>query len=116
MQKQAHYSFVRRLLFPYSGKEVLTRAQGTRVIITWAAFFALIYLIGTLPIVVILQVTSLQKFVLMLLIAFFIGAVIFGLFAWFVVIMNNQSARVSQKLKAQNAAKTSSNSGGRDGS
>lgn len=106
MQKQQpRFSPVRRLIFPYDGRDALTHKQARRVIITWALFFSLIILIASLPVAALLNSSSLGRLVLSLLIVFLAGMIIFGLFAWFVVLLTNQSARVRQKQKEKDAAK-----------
>jgi hypothetical protein len=105
---------MRRILFPYSGEEPLTRKQGLRLIGVWALFFAFVMLLGTVPFTLAFAGTApWTSIVFILLIAFFSGVVIFGALAWLVVIMNNRAAQIMQQRKA---ARTSSTSGGRYGS
>jgi ATP/ADP translocase len=114
---QPRFKLVRRYLFPYSGEEVLTRAQGARIIITWATVFPVALLVCTLPVVALLSNNaSLQKIALLLLLIFVAGVVLFGLMAWLVVLTINRSARYFQRRKAQNSARISKPSGGRYGS
>ncbi|HLZ55357.1 MAG TPA: hypothetical protein VKR06_00305 [Ktedonosporobacter sp.] len=114
MQNQPRFKLMRRLLFPYSGEEPLTRGQGLRVILTWALFFALVMSLGTLPIVVaLMEPFSLQKTAWLFLLCFLSGAVIFGVLALIVVILSNRTAHMLQRRKA---AQSSSTSGGRYGS
>ncbi len=115
-QNQERYSLARRYFFPYSGEEVLTRVQYIRVMVIWALSFALALLIGVLPVMLALNIKSVQMLAVLLLMVFCIGAVVFGFFAWFIVFMNNQSAQIIQKQKEKKAAGMSSNSGGRYGS
>src|SRR5271165_3564538 len=106
-QEQPHFSPVRRLLFPYSGEEPLTRAQGRRVVTAWAIFFPVILMIGTVPFVLLLKNASLQEAAVLLLLIFLAGVAIFGMLAWFVVVMVNRSARFLQVQKEQQSARTS---------
>ncbi len=110
---------LRRLLFPYSGEEPLTRAQGTRVIITWAIFFPVVLMVGTLPFVLFAKNASLQGTVLLLLLIFLAGAALFSGLAWLVVFTINRSARIFQAQRARWSTTSVSNnnpSGGRHGS
>ncbi len=95
---------------------MLTRAQGLRIIVTWALFFALVFVIGTLPVLILLQIGSVRLVALLILLVFCGGAGIFALLAWLVVVTNNQSVRARQRQDAHRAAGTSSTSGGRYGS
>lgn len=111
MQSRSRYTLMRRILFPYSGEEPLSRAQGLRVIAAWILVFApgmslftlLVAVVATLP---------LQKTLLLLLLSFLSGVVIFGILSWLVVAMSNRAARIFQ---ARRATRTSI-SGGRYGS
>ncbi|GCE18445.1 hypothetical protein [Dictyobacter kobayashii] len=115
---QPRFKLARRILFPYTGEEPLTRAQEVRVIVSWATIFPVALLVGTLPIVALFSSSnaSLQKIAFILLLVFVGGVVIFGLMAWFVVFMINRSARLLQRQKAQKSARISNFSGGRYGS
>jgi len=114
MQNQPRYSLMRRLLFPYSGEVPLTRAQGVRVIIVWALFFAFVMSFCSMPILLAMATAlSLQKVVLLLLISLLSGAFVFGGLAWVVVSMSNRAARFRQQREA---ASTGSAGGGRYGS
>lgn len=114
--KEPQYSFARRLLFPYSGEEALTLTQMLRVILTWAFFFAFSFVFCSLPIMAIFRASSLQKVALLLLIVFLSGAIIFGLQAWFVVVINNHAARIRRQREVPHATDATSTSGGRYGS
>src|SRR5579859_194242 len=101
MLEQPRFKLMRRLLFPYSGEEPLTRRQGARVILAWAFFFALVMSLGTLPIIVaLMEPFSLQKTVRLFLLSFVSGAVIFGVLALIVVILSNRTARMLQRRRA----------------
>jgi amino acid transporter len=114
MQRRSRNSLLRRILFPYTGEEALTRRQGLRVIGVWALFFSFAMLLCTTPFTLAyVGVASSTRIVLILLIAFFSGVVIFGALAWLVVVMNNRAVQIIQQRKA---AGTSSTSGGRYGS
>ena len=113
---QPRYLPGRRLLFPYNGEEPLTRAQGVRVIISWAIFFPVVLTVGTVPFVLLVKNASLQQAALLLLLIFVAGAVIFGALAWFVVFMINRTARIYQARRAESSARNSNSSGGRYGS
>ena len=116
-QNQPHFSLVRRILLPYTGEVPLTRSQEMRVIITWAIIFPVALLVCSLPVVAIYNNASLQKIALLLLLILVGGVIIFALTAWLVVWTINRSARiVQQQRSAQEAARTSTHSGGRYGS
>ena len=121
-QNQPRFFPLRRLLFPYSGEEPLTRAQGARVIVSWAIFFPVVLMVGTLPFVLFVKNASLQGILLLLLLIFLGGVAIFGGLAWFVVFTINRSARIFQAQRAQLSASSASSvrnsnpSGGRYGS
>jgi len=97
MLDRPRFLLFRRLLFPYTGEEPLTRAQGRRVIVSWALVFSLALSVATLPAILIIKAVSMQELALILLLTFLTGIVIFGAMAWFVVIMVNRSARFVQR-------------------
>ena len=115
MQKQQlRFALLRRVLFPYSGVEALTRKQALRVIGTWALFFSCALFLCTLPIALAYVGTApIMRIATFLLIAFFSEVVIFGALAWLVVIVNNRAAQIMSQRKA---ARTGSTNGGRYGS
>jgi len=114
MQNQPHYSLMRRLLFPYSGEVPLTRAQGIRVVIAWALFFAFVMSFCSMPILLAMATAlTRQKIILFLLISLLSGAFVFGMLAWVVVSMSNRAARFRQRREA---ASTGNTGGGRYGS
>jgi hypothetical protein len=96
MQDRPRFLLFRRLLFPYTGEEPLTRAQGRRVVISWALAFPSVLSIAILPVILIIKAVSMLELALILLLTFMFGVIIFGTMAWFVVIMVNRSARFSQ--------------------
>ncbi|HLH61412.1 MAG TPA: hypothetical protein VKV20_06960 [Ktedonobacteraceae bacterium] len=100
MQSQRRYSLFRRLLFPYSGEQPLTRKQGLRVLAAWMLFFPLTMSLITLVIAVIGSFT-LHRTILLFVVAFLSGVFIFGLLGWVVVSMSNRAARIRQAWKAE---------------
>jgi ABC-type transport system involved in multi-copper enzyme maturation permease subunit len=111
MQTQPRFRLARRILFPYSGAEPLSRQQSLRVIVAWAVVFTLPMLLCTLFAGLLVAAPVGRVLVLLLIIAL-VGIVLFGVSAWFVVRMTNRSAR----LRQQDATRTGSTSGGRYGS
>ncbi len=97
MLDRPRFLLFRRLLFPYSGEEPLTRAQGKRVVISWALAFSSVLSIATLPVILIIKTVSMQELALILLLTFMVGVIVFGAMAWFVVIIVNRSARFVQR-------------------
>jgi hypothetical protein len=100
MQSQRHYSLFRRVLFPYSGEQPLTRKQGLRVLAAWMLFFPLTMSLITLAIAIFASFT-LYRTILLFVIAFFSGVFIFGLLGWVVVGMSNRAARIRQAWRAE---------------
>lgn len=100
MQNQPRYSFIRRILFPYSGEEPLSPRQGMRVILAWALLIPLLMSLCTLAIGAIAAFT-LYKLVLLLLFSFLSGVLIFGSLGWIVVSMNNRAAHIRQQRHAR---------------
>jgi RsiW-degrading membrane proteinase PrsW (M82 family) len=96
MQNPARYTLIRRILFPYNGEEPLSRAQGLRVILTWALLIPLFMSLCPLAVSIVLSL-SLQKTLLFLLWAFLSGVFIFGLLALIVVSMSNRAAHIRQE-------------------
>ncbi len=114
MQKQPRYSLPRRILFPYSGEEPLTRKQGLRIIGIWALFFSCALFVCTFPIALAYVGSApIMRIAGFLLITFFSEVVIFAALAWLVVAMNNRAAQIILQRKA---ARTGSTNGGRYGS
>jgi Kef-type K+ transport system membrane component KefB len=111
-QSQPRYRLSRRILFPYSGEDVLTPRQALRVITAWMLTFPVSMALFTL-IIAFARNLSWQKTLFLLLVVFLFGAFVFGMLAWLSVSMNNRAARFRlQRL----AARTNSTSGGRYGS
>ncbi len=99
MQSPPRFSLLRRILFPYSGEDPLTRQQGMRVILIWAFLFACLMLVCTFPFILAAAPFSLSKMVEFLLVSFLTGFVVFGLLAWVLVGMNNRAGRIRQEQK-----------------
>ena len=97
MLDRPRFLLFRRLLFPYTGEEPLTRAQGRRVVVSWALFFSLVLSVATLMTTLAIKAVSVQELTLILLLTFLASMVIFGAMAWFVVIMVNRCARFVQR-------------------
>lgn len=103
MLDRPRFLLFRRLLFPYTGEEPLTRAQGRRVVISWALFFSLVLSIATLLTVLAIKAVSVQELAWILLLTFLASMVIFAAMAWFVVIMVNRCARFAQQRSQKTA-------------
>jgi hypothetical protein len=97
MQDRPRFLAFRRLLFPYTGEEPLTPAQGRRVIVTWALAFSLALSAATLPAILIIKAVSIQELAIILLFTFLASVLIFAAMACFVVMMVNRSARFMQR-------------------
>ncbi len=106
------YSFVRQLLFPFSGEEPLSVREGLRVIVGWIILFTPGVLLITLTISF-LSKAPLPKILLLLLFAVLFGMCMFGLMGWISVVMSNRTARIFQ---AHRATKATTARGGRYGS
>ena|SRR5918911_933302 len=105
MQEQRNYTLTRRILFPYSGEEPLSRKQGLRVIAVWALLFPLSMSLCTLLITLSVSFT-LSKLILLLVLSFLSGVFIFGLLGVIVVSMSNRAARLRQAWKARQGSNT----------
>ncbi|MBA2679219.1 MAG: hypothetical protein H0U76_12575 [Ktedonobacteraceae bacterium] len=106
------YALFRRILFPYSGDEVLTIRQGLRVVLAWILFIPIPMTLCALPVSLAIA-SSVYKMLLMLLLVFGSGALIFGLLGCFVVGVNNWAVRVRDERRAR---KSTVDRGGRYGS
>ncbi len=100
MQNQPRYTLARRILFPYSGEEPLSRRQGLRVILVWALLFPLLMSLCTLALCT-LEAFSLHRTALLLLLTFLPGVCIFSVLGWFAVSMSNRAARIHQERQAR---------------
>lgn len=101
MQNPSRFPLMRRLLFPYSGEEVLTLRQGLRVVLVWALIFALPVSLFVLAFTGIAGYSA-QKIISTVLFTFLSGACIFGILSVLIVVMSNRAARIRQAWKAQN--------------
>jgi hypothetical protein len=110
-----HHSFIRRVLFPYSGTEYLTFSQSVRLILAWVAFFLPGILILTLT-VALLERASLLKLLLALLFALVIDVLTFGATAWLSIAVNNRAVRIQQARRAQRTQGMTTTRGGTYGS
>lgn len=105
------YSLIRRILFPYSGREQLTPRQSLRVITIWALFFTIPMLLCTV-LVGFAAKTNTSKLLIILAVVFVGGLLLFGASAALAVSTNNRSVRIRQQRKD----KANNTSGGRYGS
>ncbi|QBD80052.1 hypothetical protein EPA93_30345 [Ktedonosporobacter rubrisoli] len=113
MQTQPQFGLIRRVLFPYSGEEPLTRQQSLRVIAIWAIVFTFPVILCTLTAIFMAQPPFVRA-LLLLIGALLFGIIIFGVTAWACISVINRTARLRQQQ--QNARRTNSTSGGRYGS
>ncbi len=98
MQHRPRYRLMRRVLYPYSGEQPLTFKQGMRVLLGWMLFFPLTMSLLAL-VLTIVELYPLQKILLYVVLSFFAGVFIFGLFGLLVVAMSNKAARLHQTWK-----------------
>ena len=117
MNNPMRYPFFRRILFPYSGEEVLSFKQSLRVLLAWAVLIPLSVSIFSLMFAA-LYSYSFQRMAWLWLFAFLSGALIFGSLGVLVVVTNNKSARFHQAKKTTgvNNIKASNASGDMYGS
>jgi hypothetical protein len=100
MQPMQRYRLMRRILYPYSGEQPLSLKQSLRVMLGWMSFFPLTMSLVALVLTIIL-LYPLQKIVLYVILSFFLGVFIFGLFGLLIVTMSNKAARLHQTWKIQ---------------
>jgi hypothetical protein len=100
MQLRPRYRLMRRILFPYNGEQPLSLRQSLRVLLAWMLFFPLTMSLLALALTII-ELYPIQKIVLFVIISFFAGVFIFGLFGLLVVTMSNKAARLHQTWKIQ---------------
>jgi len=100
MQHRPRYRLMRRILYPYNGEQPLSLKQSLRVLLGWMLFFPLTMFLLALVLTIILSY-PLQKIVLFVIISFFSGVFIFGLFGLLIVTMSNKAARLHQTFKIQ---------------
>jgi len=89
---------MRRILFPYSGEEPLSRVQAMRVIAVWILIFVPGMSMLTL-LVAVVATFPLHKMLLLLLLSSLSGIIIFGTLSWLVVAMSNRAARILQERR-----------------
>lgn len=103
--RHSHQSLFRRLLFPYSGEEPLTTRQSLRVILAWAIPIPLSMSLCTLALSALLATTA-YKTLLLFVLAFLSGLLVFGCLGWLIVSMNNRAAYLRRKRKTRGAGNT----------
>jgi hypothetical protein len=113
MQDQPRYSLFRRLFFPYSGGEVLTARQSLRIIIAWILVIPVPMTLLTLALSLLLGFSS-HRMLVLALIAFLSGVLVFGLLSLVVITTNNRAARIRQEQLARRSQRV--DRGGRYGS
>ena len=96
---RTHQSLFRRVLFPYSGEEALKPRQALRVLLAWAIPIPLSMSLCTLALSALLALTA-SKALLLFVLAFLSGVLVFGILGWLVVSMNNRSAHLRQAGRA----------------
>jgi hypothetical protein len=89
------YPLLRRILFPYSGEDVLSFKQSMRVLLAWVVLIPLI--ISLCPLILAtLYSYSFPRIAWLVLFAFLSGVFIFGSLGVLVVVTNNKLARIRQ--------------------
>jgi hypothetical protein len=106
------YPLLRRILFPYSGEDVLSFKQSVRVLLAWIVFIPLTISLCALILAALFSY-SFQKMAWLFLFAFLSGIFIFGSLGVLIVVTNNKSARIRQ---AENITGVSNTSGDMYGS
>lgn len=106
------YTLFRRLLFPYSGEEVLSLKQSVRVLLAWMVLLPLFMSLCTVLLTAIFSY-PLEKISIFFVFTFLSAFFIFGGLGLLVIWVNNSSARIRQRRKATNGHNTT---GGRYGS
>ena len=104
MQHRPRYRLMRRILYPYNGEQPLSLKQSLRVLLAWMLFFPLTMSLLAL-VLTIIELYPLQKIVLFVILSFFSGVFIFGLFGLLIVTMSNKAARLHQTWKIQKEQK-----------
>ncbi len=97
---RAHQSPFRHLFFPYSGEDALTTRQALRVILAWAIPIPLSMSLCTLALSALLAYTA-HVTLLLVMVAFLSGLLIFGCLGWVVVSINNRSAYIRQERRTR---------------
>jgi hypothetical protein len=111
------YPLLRRILFPYSGEDILSFKQSMRVLLGWAVVIPLT--ISLCPLLLAAPFSySFQRMAWLILFAFLSGVFIFGSLGVLVVVTNNKSARIRQAKKVTRVSniKASNTSGDMYGS
>jgi len=98
MQHRPRYRLMRRILYPYTGEQPLSLKQSLRVLLGWILFFPLTMSLLAL-VLTIIELYPIQKIVLFVILSFFSGVFIFGLFGLLIVTMSNKAARLHQTWK-----------------
>ncbi|WP_376796504.1 hypothetical protein [Thermogemmatispora sp.] len=99
-EERTRYSLFRRVFFPYSGGEALTIKQSLRIIIAWTLVVPVSMTLLTLVLSLLLGFSP-QRIVLLVLITFFSGVMVFGLLSLVVIATNNRAARLRQERLAR---------------
>ena len=99
---RSQQSIFRRLLFPYSGEEPLAPRQALRVILAWAIPIPLSMSLCTLALSALLAATA-YKTLLLFVLAFLSGLLVFGCLGWLIVSTNNRSAYLRRERRMRNA-------------
>ncbi|WP_052891168.1 hypothetical protein [Thermogemmatispora carboxidivorans] len=99
-QERARSSLFRRIFFPYSGGETLTIKQSLRIIIAWALVIPVSMTLLTLVLSLLLGFSP-QRIVLLVLITFLSGVMVFGLLSLVVIATNNRAARLRQERQGR---------------
>ncbi len=100
MQNPPRYTLTRRILFPYSGEEPLTRKQGLRVILAWALLFPTAMSLCILVIAA-AGTFSFYRTIMVFLFSFLLGFILFGALGCVVVSMSNRAAHIRLEWKAR---------------
>lgn len=104
-QNFQRHKVARRLLFPYTGEDALNGQQMLRIMLVWAVIIPLPMALCA-AVVATLAALSSQHLILLVLIAFFSGAFIFGSLGALIIAMNNKSAQIRQTRQAAEVTKT----------
>lgn len=99
MLERPRFIWFRNYFFPFTGEEEITTTQQQRYILRWSLFFGGLFTLSIAPVLIMLKEVSAQVFFLTLLVTFIAIAILFGLMAWFVMLMLNRSVRIRQQWK-----------------
>ncbi len=100
MHTRPRYALMRRILFPYSGEEVLSLRQCLRVIAAWCLAIPFPMSLCMLAFAA-LQGSSPEWLLMVFVFSLLSGVFIFGLLSVLIVSMSNRAARIHQAWKAQ---------------